>query len=153
MTENLRDHSRTFRVLARTALVVLAAALVIAGIALVPVSATFAERWPEYAGLRMPLLTLALAYLVTVLAALPSVGALVGARVRGRQATEASNRPVTALLVIAAVQVLLLAAVLVLIPGPPALGITLVALTIVTLVALLRGVTARVRLRAHAVHP
>lgn len=148
MTDIALDRIHTQRVLTRTALVVLGAAVIIGGVALVPVSATLADRWPEFAGLRMPLLTLALTYLVTVLAAIVSIGALLSARGQAGASVADEIRPSTALVVIAAVQVVLLAVVMVLIPGPPALGFAVTALTLATLVGLVNGVRSLNRRRA-----
>lgn len=109
-----------------TALGLLAVIILVGGILLFPVSASLARDNPEFAGLRIPLLALALAIGVCAEAVLAATALLVGYIHQDRIFDRAAARAVDLLVLTVLVATVLTASLLPFIPGPPPLALVTV---------------------------
>lgn len=130
------------------ALALLAALTIAIGAALFPVSASMANQWPEFADLRAPLLTLALAVCFCVETVLVATALLIGYIRRDRIFGRAAARIVDLLVIAVIVATILTASMLPFFPGPPALmimgaGSVLVGITLVLVLVVLRSLLRR----------
>lgn len=101
------------------------------GIALFPLSALIADQYPEFEGLRIPLLALALAIGFCVEIILVSTAILVRHIRRDRIFNRAAARMVNVLIVSVIVATILTGSTLAFIPGPPLLAIVIMASVLV----------------------
>ena len=108
-------------ILSLVALGALGAGVVIAELIVAMSAASLAETYPEFASLHAPLLTAAIVFGVCVEAVLLITAFLVVAIARGRMFDRAASRLVDALVVTLIIATVVVASVLPLLPGPPAL--------------------------------
>lgn len=113
------------------ALGLLALAVLASCIALVPLSQLAATEYPEFNGLRIPLLTLALAFGLCVEVILASTAVLVGFIRQDEIFNPDAARLVNLLAISVVVATVLAAATLAFIPGPPLLGFAVIASVLV----------------------
>ncbi len=99
--------------------------------ALIPLSETAATEYPEFGGLRVPLLTLALAVGLCIEVILVSTAVLVRYIRRDQIFNPAAQRLVNVLVVSALVATIAVGSTLAFIPGPPLLAIAIVASVLV----------------------
>jgi hypothetical protein len=119
-----RGTSLVTTVLTWVALGILAISVVLAEVLLIQVARSMAARYPEFADLESPLVAAAIAFGVCVEAVLVITALLVGSIRRGRIFDRAALRLVDALVFTLIVATALVAVVLPLLPGPPALIFT-----------------------------
>lgn len=136
--------SSTTAVLTWVALGVLAAGVILAEVLTFYTAQSSAELYPEFAELAGPLVGLAIAFGLCVEAVLMITALLVGSIHRGRIFDRGASRLVDALLVTLITATALIAAVVPLIPGPPALvfavlGAVLVGIAFFLVVLVLRS--------------
>jgi hypothetical protein len=130
----------------------LLAALILASeVALIPISESIGDRNPEFATLRTPLLSLALAVGLCGEIVLTATAILVGYIRRDRIFGHAAARMVDLLVLTVLVATILTASTLAFIPGPPALGImmvggVLVGITLFLVLIVLRSLLQRTAL-------
>ncbi|MCU1584956.1 MAG: Integral rane protein [Microbacteriaceae bacterium] len=113
--------------LTRIALGLLAATVLLGQIALVPVAQSTADRYPEFANLHVPLLVATLTFGLCIEIVLVVVAVLVGFIRNGRIFGPGALRLVDVIVFLVSVATVLVAAVLPMIPGPPALGLIMLA--------------------------
>lgn len=129
----------------------LLAALILASeVALIPISESIADRNPEFATLRTPLLSLALAVGLCGEIVLTATAILVGYIRRDRIFGHAAARMVDLLVLAVLVATILTASTLAFIPGPPALGIMIVGGVLVGIALFLVLIVLRSLLRRTA---
>ena len=107
--------------LSLVALGALGVGVVVAELIVAMSAASLAETYPEFAHLHAPLLTAAIVFGVCVEAVLLITAFLVVAIARGRMFDRAASRLVDALVVTLIIATVVVASVLPLLPGPPAL--------------------------------
>lgn len=130
------------------ALGLLAALTLAVGAGLFPVSDSIAHQNPEFANLRTPLLTLALAICLCVETILIATAALVGFIRRDQIFGKAAARMVDLLVITVVIATILTASMLPFLPGPPALmivvvGSVLVGVTLFLVLMVLRSLLRR----------
>lgn len=133
------------------ALGLLAALILAVGVGLFPVSDSIARQFPEFADLRAPLLTLALAICLCVETILLATAALVGYIRRDRIFGKSAAQMVDVLVITVAIATILTASMLPFLPGPPALmivvvGSVLVGITLFLVLIVLRSLLRRTAL-------
>lgn len=129
------------------ALAILAALVLAVGIGLFPVSESMAHQFPEFAGLRAPLLTLSIGILVCVETALVTTAFLVSQIRQHKIFGATAARMVDLLIITVLVATFLTAATLPYLPGPPALMIVVVGAVLVGIALLLVLIVLRSLLR------
>lgn len=151
MTQSQHDTSTAATVATWIGLAALAMLVLALGIALIPLSASLAQQNPEFASLRVPLLALALAVCLCVEAVLAATAMLVGSIRRdgifGATAALLVNLLIGAVLT----STVFTAAMLPLLPGPPALvllifGGVLGGVTLTLVLTVLRSLLRRTAL-------
>ena len=148
MTTSIPRPSLTAIVVTWIALGLLAAVILGVSIALFPVSDSLARDNPEFAGLQIPLLALALGTCVCAGTVLVATAVLVGYIRMDRIFDRAAARMVDLLVVTVVVATVLTATMLIFIPGPPALalliiGSVLVGITLILVLSVLRSLLRR----------
>ena len=148
MTTSIPRPSRTATVVTWIALGLLGVVILGVSIALFPVSDSLARDNPEFAGLQIPLLALALATCVCAGTVLVATAMLVGYIRMDRIFDRAAARMVDLLVVTVVVATVLTATMLIFIPGPPALalliiGSVLVGITLFLVLSVLRSLLRR----------
>lgn len=151
MTQSQDGPSTAATISTWLALGALAALVLALAAALFPVSASLATQNPEFANLRVPLLALALAVCVCIELVLLITALLVGSIRRDGIFGETAARLVNLLVVAVLVATILTAAMLPLLPGPPALvimilGGVLAGITLTLVLTVLRSLLRRTAL-------
>ena len=121
------------------------------GASLIPLSASLAQQNPEFANLQTPLLVLSLGVCVCIEVVLITTAMLVGSIRRDGIFGDAAGRTVNVLIAAVLVATVLTAAMLPLLPGPPALAIVILAGVVVGLAVTLVLTVVRSLLRRTAV--
>ena len=120
------------------------------GASLIPLSASLAQQNPEFANLQTPLLVLSLGVCVCIEVVLIMTAMLVGSIRRDGIFGDAAGRTVNVLIAAVLVATVLTAAMLPLLPGPPALAIVILAGVVVGLAVTLVLTVLRSLLRRTA---
>lgn len=120
------------------------------GASLIPLSASLAQQNPEFANLQTPLLVLSLGVCVCIEVVLITTAMLVGSIRRDGIFGDAAGRTVNVLIAAVLVATVLTAAMLPLLPGPPALAIVILAGVVVGLAVTLVLTVLRSLLRRTA---
>ena len=120
------------------------------GASLIPLSASLAQQNPEFANLQTPLLVLSLGVCVCIEVVLITTAMLVGSIRRDGIFGDAAGRTVNVLIAAVLIATVLTAAMLPLLPGPPALAIVILAGVVVGLAVTLVLTVLRSLLRRTA---
>lgn len=120
------------------------------GASLIPLSASLAQQNPEFANLQTPLLVLSLGVCVCIEVVLITTAMLVGSIRRDVIFGDAAGRTVNVLIAAVLIATVLTAAMLPLLPGPPALAIVILAGVVVGLAVTLVLTVLRSLLRRTA---
>jgi O-antigen/teichoic acid export membrane protein len=150
MDEIVDSRAEALAVGARVVLVLLAVAVVIGEVVVVSTAESLSEQYPEFGHLEAPLLTLAIALGCCIEAVLAVTGLLVGFTQGDRIFGATALRLVDSLVVALAAATVITAASLFFIPGPPALGLLVLAAVLVGLAFVLVLLVLRSLLRRAA---